>query len=275
MVAVVTDSASNLPPDVAAALGIEVVPMYLKFGEHSYRDGVDLVGEDFYERLLRDGDLASTAAPSPGDFLDAFEAAPAGEVVCVTVASSVSFTYQAACMARDQSSRQVAVVDSGAASMAEGFVAMEAARAARLGRTAAEVAARAREVADGVRLFAAIDTFEFLRKSGRVGKLQAYAATRLDIKAVFGFRGGDPGPVARPRTRARALGRVVEETRAEIGDRPVHLAAIHAAAEDEARDIMQRVAAGANVVESFVSPFTPVMGAHTGPGVVGLAFFCD
>ena len=275
MVAVVTDSAANLPPDVAAALGIEVVPMYLKFGEHSYRDGLDLVGEDFYERLLKDGELASTAAPSPGDFLEAFESAAAGDVLCVTVASSVSFTYQAACMARDQSSRNVVVLDSGSASMAEGFVAIEAARAAGRGAGPDEVEARARDVAGRARLFAAINTFEFLRKSGRVGKLQAYAATRLDIKAVFRFQGGDPGPVARPRTRTRALGRVVEETLAEIGGRPVHLAAIHAAAEAEARDIMDRVAALSNVVERYVAPFTPMMGAHTGPGVVGLAFYCD
>lgn len=275
MVAVVTDSAANVPPDVAAELNIEVVPMYLKFGERSYRDGVDLVGSDFYERLQRDRELATTAAPSPGDFLEAFQRTGSDEIVCVTVAASVSFTHQAASMARDRSAGRVVVVDSGTASMGEGFVALAAARAARDGGTLDEVTSRAREVADRARLLASIDTFEFLRKSGRVGALQAYAATRLDIKPVFKFQHGQPGPVARPRTRGRALSRVVEEAVAEIAGRPVHLAGIHAAAEAEARDMMERVAAQANVVERFVSEFTPVMGAHTGPGVVGLAFYCD
>jgi DegV family protein with EDD domain len=138
-----------------------------------------------------------------------------------------------------------------------------------------EVVARARSVAGRARLCAAIDTFEFLRRSGRVTKLQAYAATRLDIKPVFRFQHGEAGPVARPRTRSRALARVVEEALAEIGGRPVHLAGIHAGAEAEARDMMARVAAQTEVVEEYVTEFTPVMGAHTGPGVVGLAFYCE
>lgn len=275
MVAVVTDSAANLPPDVAAELGIEVVPMYLKFGEHSYLDGVDLVGDDFYDRLTRDRELATTAAPSPGDFLEAYERTGADEVVCVTVASGVSFTHQAAAMARDQWRRKTVVVDSGTASMAQGFVAMEAARAARSGAGLDDVVARARDVAQRARLFAVIDTFEFLRKSGRVTKLQAYAATRLDMKPVFRFQDGEPGPVARPRTRSRAIARVVDESLAEIAGRPVHLAGIHARARDDAVAMMERVASQADVVERYLTEFTPVMGAHTGPGVVGLAFHCD
>ena len=275
MVAVVTDSAANLPPDVAAELGIEVVPMYLKFGERSFRDGVDLVGSDFYARLVRDRELASTAAPSPGDFREAFERSPDDEVVCVTVAAGVSFTHQAAGMAAGQSSRRVVVIDSGSASMGEGFVAMEAARAAREGATLDEAAARAREVAERVRMYAAIDTFEFLRRSGRVTKLQAYAATRLDIKPVFRFRAGEPGPVARPRTRARSLARVVEESLGEVAGRPVHVAGVHVDAPEEAGAMMELVASSANVVERYVTECTPVVGAHTGPGLVGLAFFCD
>ncbi|MCA1702230.1 MAG: DegV family EDD domain-containing protein, partial [Actinobacteria bacterium] len=155
MVAVVTDSAANLPPELAAELGIEVVPMYLKFGTESFRDGVDLVGRDFYARLARDHELATTAAPSPGDFVEAFERTGTDDVVCVTVAAGVSFTNQAANMARDQWGGRASIVDSGTASMAEGMVAIEAARAARDGAPLEEVVARARSVADRARLFAA------------------------------------------------------------------------------------------------------------------------
>ena len=106
-------------------------------------------------------------------------------------------------------------------------------------------------------------------------KLQAYAATMLDIKPVFRMAAGEVGPVARPRTRRRAIDRVVQETLEEIGDRPVHLSAIHAAAEADARQLIVSIGERATVVESHVVAVTPVVGAHTGPGLVGTAFFCE
>ena len=134
---------------------------------------------------------------------------------------------------------------------------------------------RAREVASRTRICATIETFEFLRRSGRVNKLQAYAATMLDIKPVFRMRNGEASPVARPRTRKRALARVVEETVTDAAGRPLRVAAIHAAAEAEAQEVLSAIAERTQVVESLVVPVTPVIGAHTGPGLVGTAFFAD
>ena len=275
MVGVVTDSAANLPGDLAADLGIRIVPLYLHFGDQVYRDGVDLTPADFYERLVKGGMAASTASPSHGDFLEAFREAGQDELVCVTVNSSMSSSHQQAALAAADFSGRVAFVDSKSASMGEGFVVLEAARRAAAGGSLDEVEARANEVADRTRLFAMVDTFEFLRKSGRVTKLQAYAATMLDIKPVFGFKHGDVLPVARSRTRRRAVAKIVEETVREMGERPAHLAVIHAAAEDDALEIGKLIAEQANVVESFVLPVTPVIGAHTGPGLVGTAFYTD
>lgn len=274
MVAVVTDSAANVPQDVARELAIAVVPMYLRFGETVYRDGVDLRPRDFYARLAA-GETASSSAPSPGDFLAAFEATGSAEVVCVTVAGSMSGANHEAAMAAERFAGRVEIVDSLSASMAEGFVGLAAARAAADGATLDEVAARAREVASAVRLIATVNTFEHLQRSGRVTKLQAYAATMLDLKPVFAFRGGEPAPVARPRTRRRALDRVVEATIAETGGRPVHMAALHAGAEAEARAVADRIHARADVVEGMIVEVTPVIGAHTGPGLVGTAFYCE
>src|SRR6266540_4906305 len=175
--------------------------MYLKFGDEVYRDGADLTPTDFYDRLVRDGVVASTSTPSPGDYLAAFERTGQQEILCVTVASSMSSSCQQASLAAERFGGQVEVVDSMSAAMAEGFVAMEAARAAARAASLPEVAARAREVAGRTRLYATVDTFEFLRKSGRVTKLQAYAATVLDIKPVFGFKEGEVVPVSRSRTK--------------------------------------------------------------------------
>jgi fatty acid kinase fatty acid binding subunit len=275
MVAIVTDSAANLPSGLASELGIEIVPMYLKFGERVYRDGVDLAPSDFYRRLVDDAEIASTSTPAPADFLEAYERTGQDEIVCITVASAMSAAYQEATLAGDRFDGRVEVVDSLNASMAQGFVALEAARRAAQGSTHEEVADRAREVARAARLCATIDTFEFLRRSGRVRKLQAYAATMLDIKPVFRFSVGEVTAVARPRTRRRAVARLLQETLAETEGRPIHLAAIHAAAEEEARGLVESISHRAEVVESIVSEVTPVIGAHTGPGLVGTAYFWD
>jgi DegV family protein with EDD domain len=274
-VAIVADSAANLPDELARELDIQVVPMYLKFGDEVYRDGRDLTPTDFYERLVRDGVVASTSTPSPGDYLAAFERTGQQEILCVTVASSMSSSRQQASLAAERFGGQVEVVDSMSAAMAEGFVAMEAARAAARAASLPEVAARAREVAGRTRLYATVDTFEFLRKSGRVTKLQAYAATVLDIKPVFGFKEGEVVPVSRSRTKRKALARIVEDAVGEMRDRPVHLAALHAAALGEAEDVAERISLRVNVVEKVITEVTPVIGAHTGPGLVGVAFYCD
>ena len=275
MTAVVVDSAANLPPDLVRDLGIVVVPMYLRFGERTYRDGVDLTPADFYRRLLRDREVATTSTPSPGDYLEAFSRTGEDEVVCVTVAAAMSSSHQQATLAAREFRGRVEVVDSMSASMGEGFAALEAARLARAGGGLEEVAARAREVAARSTLIAAVDTFEFLQKSGRVTRLQAYAATMLDIKPVFRFRGGEVVPVARTRTRRRALARVVEDSVAHIGDGPVQLAVVHAAAPEEAARVLAESEGTARVVERYVGEVTPVIGAHTGPGLVGTAFYCD
>jgi len=275
MVAVVADSAANLPGELARELGIEIVPMYLKFGERVYRDGTDLTPRDFYERLGRDREPASTSVPSPGDFLEAYRRTGQREILCVTVASSMSSSFQQASFAAERFEGKVEVLDSRSASMAEGFVAAEAARAAASGASLERVVGRAREVAARTRLLATVATFEFLRRSGRVTKLQAYAATMLDIKPVFEFRDGEAVPVARTRTRRRALAQIEGDTIRDAGAGPLHLAVIHAAAEEEACELLDRIAASAQVVEHLVTEVTPVIGTHTGPGLVGTAFYRD
>ena len=276
MISVVTDSAANLPADLAGELGIVVVPLHLAIGERAFRDGVNIGIAEFYEQLQGGPEAASTAAPSPGDFLEAFRSVPGDhDIVCVTVAAAVSATYQSASAAAAELPGRVEVVDSTNASMGEGFVVMEAARAAREGAARDEVVTKARRVASRTRIFATIDTFEFLKRSGRVRRAAAYAATMLNIKPVFRFSDGDADGIARPRTRGRALERIIQEVLGEAADRPVHVAAFHALAEADAKEVVRRIEAEADVVESYVVEATPVMGAHTGPGLVGVAFYCD
>jgi DegV family protein with EDD domain len=275
LVAVVTDSAANVPPEVAAELDLFIAPLELRFGGDVYRDGVDMMGPEFYARLTAQHEPASTAAPSPGEYLEAYRGTGADEVLCVTLASGLSAAHRQAILAAEEFEGRVEVVDSRSATMGEGFVAIEAARAAHDGGDLTQVAARAEAIAGRVRVLGAIETFEYLRRGGRVNKLQAYAATKLDIKPVFRLEEGEIRPVARSRTRARALARIAQDVVRDVSGREVHLAAFHARAQDDAERLVDRVGREADVVERFVVECTPAIGAHTGPGLVGLAFFCD
>ncbi|HEY7281447.1 MAG TPA: DegV family protein [Actinomycetota bacterium] len=266
--AIVTDSAANVPHDVVDELGIVVVPLQVRFGDEAHADGE--IGDDVYRRMA-DGEVATTSAPSVGDWLAGFERAAAPEVVCVTLAGALSATHHEAVLAAERSSSRVEVVDSGTASMAEGFVAVEAARAAAAGAPVERVVERARHVAARVRLLGAIETFDHLRRTGRVTRLQAYAATALSIRPLFRLRDGEIEPAGRARTRARALQLLTDLTLADGGAGPLHVAALHAVAEEDARTLLERIRGATEVAEEFLVPVTPVIGASAGPGLVGLA----
>jgi len=273
-VAIVTDSAANIPSEDIARHAITVVPMILKFGARELRDGVDIPEGSFYRALVSEEVPVSTSAPSAGDFGETFARAleHADGVVCVTVASFVSASYEAAAGAARGFGDRVRVIDSRSASMGEGFPTLEAARLAATGASLDEVAARAEEVARRTSLIATINTFEFLRRSGRVNVVMAYAATTLNLKPVFGFRGGKLEQLGRPRTRTKAIERLAAEVRAAAANGPLHLAIVHADSPEDARTLREMLG-DVECVEIFESEFTPLMGAHTGPGVLGAAFW--
>lgn len=274
-VGVVTDSAATLPADIAEKHMIEVVPMYLTLGGTTYRDGTEMPPADFYQRLAH-GDPASTSGATTADFQSAFERVLSGGctgVVCVTVASFVSVTFTSASIAARDFDGRVAVVDSGSASMGQGFVALEAARRAADGATVAAVSERASQVAGRTHLVAAIDSFEYLKRSGRVNALAAYAGTALGIRPVFAFRGGKVEQVGRPRSRAKAMDLVEREVAA--AGRGLHVAVCHAAVPEDARVLLERIEQACSPVESMISECTPLMGAHTGPGLIGAAYYAS
>jgi DegV family protein with EDD domain len=272
-ISIVTDSAANIPVDLVAEHRIHTVPMYLKFGDAVYQDGVDLPRGEFYPKLEREEVPVSTAAPSVGDYREAFARALDGAdgVVCVTVASFVSVSFEAATAAAAEFGGRVRMVDSRSASMGEGWAAVEAARASAAGASLDGCAARAEEIASRTQLCATINTFEYLRRSGRVHALLAYAGTALNIKPVFAIRAGKIEQLGRPRSRARAIERIVQETRPLAARGPIRCAVVHSAVPDEAEALLERLRAELAPEELFVTEFTPLMGAHTGPGVLGIA----
>ena len=273
-VAIVTDSAADLPPEVAARLGISVVPLLVRFGTQEFRSGVDLSTADFWTRMLApDAPFPTTAAAAPGAFVDAFAAAFAAgaeAVVCVTVGSRLSGTFASAEIgARQLPGREIHVVDSASASMGVGYLAMLGAEQAAAGGTGAAIAATIRERARDLDLYVALDTLAYLRKGGRLSAAQAAIGTMLSVKPIITVVDGLVETADRVRSRARARERVIELLTA----RPVErIGILHTLTEDveSFRDeVVARLPGGVDPARVSVHTVGASVGPHLGPGALG------
>lgn len=281
-VALVTDSAASLPASLRAQYDIEVVPLNLVFEDRSYPDGLESNGH-FYQALKAARRPPTTTSASPGTHLEALRraAAKAPSVLCITVSSRFSGTYDAAMkgaqMLRDERPDvAVEVLDSQSAAMAEGFVVIEAARMAATGAELADVLAHAREVVSRVGIVAVIDTLEYLARGGRVPRIQAWASALLSVKPIIELRQQDIHLVTRTRTRHRAVAQLIPilEQRGLRGQK-LHLCVQHTNALQEAERLAEEAAGRLHPAEIAVSEFTLVMGAHIGPGLLGLAYYIE
>jgi DegV family protein with EDD domain len=273
-VAIVTDSASDLPPDRAAAAGIRVVPLNVSFGSETFRAMVDLSVDDFWRRMTApDAPFPTTSAASPGSYQEAFEAAFAGgadAIVCIDISETLSGTIKSARVAAGMlADREIHVIDTRTASMGAGLLALMAAEWAAAGATAADIAARVEARLADVDLFVVLDTLAYLRKGGRLSGPQAAIGTLLSVKPIITVRDGLVEVADRPRTRSRARERLLEL----LTERPVERVAIlyapPADAEAFRRDLVARVPGGVDEADVSVQAIGPSVGPHLGPGCVG------
>jgi DegV family protein with EDD domain len=276
-VAIVTDSAADLPPDLAAELGIRVVPLLVRFGTQEFRAGLDLSTADFWTRMLApDAPFPTTAAAAPGAFADAFAdafAAGAESVVCVTVGSRLSGTFASAEIgAKQHPGREIHVVDSMSASMGVGHLAILGTELAAAGGTGAAIAATLRERAGDLDLYVALDTLEYLRKGGRISAARAAIGTMLSVKPIITVVDGVVETADRVRSRAKARERVIELLTA----RPVERIAILYTVVDDIeafRDaVVAKLPGGVDPARVSVVTVGPSVGPHLGPGAVGAVF---
>lgn len=269
MVKIVTDSTADIPPDLVA--GITVVPCFVQFGTASYLDGVDITREQFYERLARSDVLPKTAAPSAGMFEETFRrvAGEGDEVLSIHLASALSGVFNSAQLgARAVPQARITVFDSESVTMGLGWICVGAARAARQGKTVAQILALLEDLRSRVYVFAALDTLEFLRRSGRVGWASAMMGQLLNIKPVLRVYRGVVQMVSRVRTRARSMQQLVELVGGlgKLESLAVLHTRAHAAAQQLAQDVARLAPAPIPVVEA-----TPIIGTHVGPNGLGLA----
>ena len=275
-VATFTDSASDLDPEVAAAQGISIVPLLVSFGSDTFKAGVDMSTTEFWERMVApDAPFPKTAASSPGEFKEAYEAAfeaGAGAIVSVHVAGSLSGTIKSAQIARDMlPDREIHVVDSLGASMAEGILAGMAVELAAEGRAAEEIAEILEARAPDMRMYVAVETLEYLKKGGRISGAQAAIGTLLSVKPIIRVNAGVVDTVDRVRTRGKARERLIEL----ICERPIErLAILHTISPDvEAfRDeVCAQAPGGLDPADVTISIVGASVGPHLGPGCVGAA----
>jgi len=277
-VAVVTDSVANLPPELVERYSITVIPLLVAFGQKVFRDGVDMRPDQFYRRLREDKHLPTTSTPSMGDFLTLFHrlAGEAEAIACIHLAREFSGTLAIAEEAGQAfKETPVRIVDSRSAAMAQGFVVLEAARVAAEGGDLAAVVARATEMIPRVNLVVTLDTLEYLYRGGRIGQAAWLMGSALQFKPVLSVENGAVDPLERPRTQAKAVRRILEIMAARVKERPVHAAVVHADALDKAERLRQEVDSLFNCRELYVTDLTPVMGAHAGPGVLGMAWWSE
>lgn len=272
-VCVVTDSACDLPPDLATELGIRIVPLTIRFGDEEFVDRRDLTPAEFWARCAASPVLPETAAPPPGLFEEAFRAAAADGadgIVCVNLSGRLSATIESARVAAKAVAPDipVKVIDSLSLTMGLGVMCVLAARRAREGASLEEVAAVVDDLIGRTKVFATLDTLENLKKGGRIGGAAALVGSMLSIKPVIEVRNGVVEQESKQRTRSRALAYLVDKVRS-FGQ-VENLSIVHGNAPDveEFRAMLAPVYPG----EIVVSQLGAVIGTHGGPRAMGVVF---
>ncbi|MCH8901352.1 MAG: DegV family protein [Chloroflexi bacterium] len=272
VVRVVTDSTADLSPEQAQELGITVVPMQVIFGEESFRDGIDLTSDEFFRRLKESDELPHTSQPSVGDFQETYErlAAETEQILSIHLSAGFSGTVDTARQAAQAliGRCSIEVIDSRTVSMAMGFAVIAAARAAREGAGLEACAEAARGTIQRGQLALALDTLEYLRRGGRIGRAQAFLGSVLRLKPILTIRDGGAHPLTRVRTRRKALDELLRLC-LEQND-VVEAAVMHTTTPDDARHLAEEIERRCGIAV-HIGRIGPVLSVHGGPGTIGIA----
>lgn len=270
---IVTDSSCDLPQGVADTLGIVIVPLSIRFGDDEYIDRTTITTDRFWQLCSSSKELPQTAAPSPGQFLEAFRDLSnqgATGIVVISLSSSLSFTMQSAVNAAKEMEGQipVRVIDSRNASLGVGLIAVECAERAREGDSLEAIAELADSLVPRTHVFGALDTLENLRKGGRIGGAKAMLGTALSVKPLIEVRNGEVEEAGKQRTRGKALAALIETLR--NAGKVERLGVLHA----QCPDIDDFVAKVREVYpgDIMIGDIGAVIGTHAGQGTIGIAF---
>jgi len=270
-VKIVTDSTSDLPPEVVEEFDITVVPVNVHFGDEVYRDGVDLSTDDFYRKLRTSPILPKTSAPAPGIFSETYErlAQDADAIVSIHVSDNLSAVLEAARVGCSDLRFPISLIDSQTASMACGLLVITASRAAKEGASLEEIEALLKAVIPRTITYGAFSTLEYLYKGGRIGRAQAFLGSVLQLSPILAINRGEIVPVARVRTRPKAIDRLCEIVR-DLGV-PQEMSVMRTTEPREAEDLAQRLSSVFPPERMYRASIGPAIGTYVGPDAVGVA----
>jgi DegV family protein with EDD domain len=273
VVKVVTDSCSDITPQLAQEFGITVVPLYVQFGNETYRDNVDLSTEEFYHKLKTTKIHPTTSTVTPADFAELFTklAEETKEILTITLSEKFSATYAAALQGKAMVGKdcRIEVIDSKAGAGAQMLLVISAAKMAQSGANLKQIADRVRRAIPRVHVLVSFDTLEYLRRGGRIGKAQAFLGSLLKVNPIVGVKDGETFPIARPRNRAQAMDFLVNFVK---GVSRIEAVAIEdATTPDDLQTLAERLKDVVPPERIYRSKVSPVIGTHVGPHALAVA----
>lgn len=276
-VKIITDSLGDIPSEVAAELGITVIPINIIFGNINYLDGVDLTTEQFYDKLASSKILPTTIVPPLGRFADTYDklAEETGDILVITNSQKLSASYETSLLAKERMQKKcrVEVIDSQTTILAQGLIVIAAAQAAKEGVKLDKILEEVRNNIPRAHTRMAFDTLEYLRQGGRIGKARTYLGTMLKVNPILGIRDGEVYPFTREHSRAKALDYLYDF--AAGFSRVDGMGVEYATTPDEAAELAQRLEARFPGETIYRAKVSPAVGAHVGPRVLGVAVLGD
>jgi DegV family protein with EDD domain len=277
-VIVTADSTANLPAELIEKYQIPIIPLNIHWEGKSYKEGVTLDTERFYQQLQKGKDFPTTSQPSAGEFVQFFqhvaERYETDTILCIVISSEMSGTLMSATQAKAHlPNLHIEILDSRSVSMGAGFQVLAAVRAAQAGAGLEEVMQRAQQVQTRAEIIFVVDTLEYLHRGGRIGGAARLLGTALNLKPVLAVEDGRVEAIEKVRSRRKSLRRLIEIVEERLnGQRPTEMAVMHVTAEAEMERIAQQVSEQFGPQQLYKNIFTPVVGVHSGPGTVGVLF---
>lgn len=279
-VVIVTDSTAYIPDHILKELNIQVVPLQVIWGDKVYRDGVDLKADEFYPMLKAAKTLPTTSQPSPKEFLDVYKPIldRGDKIISIHISTGISGTVNSANQAKSMlDTKDVEIIDSRSSGMALGYVAMMTARLAKKGGSFEDCIKVAKQGVESIDVYFLVDTLEYLHKGGRIGGAAALLGSALDLKPILHFdQEGKLDSYEKVRTKKKALRRLVEIGKEKIGEkRPIHFGMMQVEAEEDAAFLVEefkKIYPPEDIAEMMVVTLSPVLGTHTGPGLIAISF---
>jgi DegV family protein with EDD domain len=280
-IAVLTDSCASIPENLLTQLNIRTVAYYIHRGQEVLYDLVTVQRQEFLEWLSTAKTLPTTASPGPGDYFTAYQdiaSRGSDEIVSIHMTSKGSGAYQAATVAQSMAQEKmpevrIEVIDTRNVSLCQGWMAIEAARAAIAGASVDEILSRVREMMQVARMIQTADTLKYLYMGGRIGMAQRLVGSLLNIRPLIGMEDGVIVPLGTAHSRHQAYLAMVDLVEEAVGKGKIKIAYVHAGAMEEVEKIKQLVDQRLDVVESFFAELSPALAVHTGPGTVGVCYY--